>query len=104
PTLVHEEGGTGNGRARRGGLRVTGLGGEGPSLIDPRHRTWATSDRFVPRTFIRPFARFAQLEASSGIAILAAAVLALILANSPWSETRSEEHTSELQSREKLVC
>lgn len=56
-------------------------------MIDPRHRTWATSDRFVPRTFIRPFARFAQLEASSGIAILAAAVLALILANSPWSET-----------------
>jgi NhaA family Na+:H+ antiporter len=55
--------------------------------MEARHQTWATSDRFVPRTFIRPFVKFSQLEASSGIAILVAALIALIIANSPWSET-----------------
>lgn len=55
--------------------------------MDSRHRTWATSERFVPKTFIRPFVRFSQIEASSGIVLLLAAVAALIWANSPWSET-----------------
>jgi len=55
--------------------------------MDSRHRTWATSERFVPKTFIRPFVRFSQIEASSGIILLIAAVAALIWANSPWSET-----------------
>jgi len=53
--------------------------------MDPRHRTWATSERFVPKTFIRPFVRFSQIEAASGIVLLAAAIAALIWANSPWS-------------------
>lgn len=56
-------------------------------MTDPRHRTWAGSDRFLPRTFIRPFVKFSQMEASSGIAILVAALAALVLANSPWSDT-----------------
>ena len=55
-------------------------------MIDFRHRTWASSDRFVPRTFIRPFVRFSQIEASSGIAILVSALIALVVANSPWSD------------------
>jgi NhaA family Na+:H+ antiporter len=55
--------------------------------MDSRHRTWATSERFVPKTFIRPFVRFSQVEASSGIVLLIAAVIAMIWANSPWSET-----------------
>jgi NhaA family Na+:H+ antiporter len=54
--------------------------------MDPRHRTWATSERFVPKTFIRPFVRFSQIEAASGIVLLAAAIAALIWANSPWSD------------------
>ena len=54
---------------------------------DHRYRTWVNSERFVPRTFIRPFVRFTQIEASSGIVLLAAAIIALIWANSPWSET-----------------
>lgn len=55
--------------------------------MDSRHRTWATSERWVPKTFIRPFVRFSQIEASSGIVLLIAAVVALIWANSGWSET-----------------
>ena len=55
--------------------------------MDPRHRTWATSDRWVPRTFIRPFVHFSTIEASSGIVLLIAAVAAIVWANSAWSET-----------------
>ena len=65
--------------------------------MDSRHRTWATSERFVPKTFIRPFVRFSQIEASSGMVLLLAAVAALIWANSPWSETYFsllEEHVT----------
>lgn len=54
--------------------------------MEPRHRTWATSERFVPKIFIRPFVRFSQIEASSGIVLLIAAVAALVWANSPWAE------------------
>jgi NhaA family Na+:H+ antiporter len=55
--------------------------------VDPRHTTWAGSERFVPKTFIRPFVQFSRIEASSGIVLLLAAVAALIWANSAWSET-----------------
>lgn len=54
--------------------------------MDDRRRTWATSERFVPKTFIRPFVRFSQIEASSGIILLIAAVAAIIWANSAWSD------------------
>jgi NhaA family Na+:H+ antiporter len=65
--------------------------------MDSRHRTWATSERFVPKTFIRPFVRFSQIEASSGIILLIAAIAALIWANSPWGDSYFsllEEHLS----------
>lgn len=55
--------------------------------MDRRHRTWVTSERFVPKTFVRPFLHFTQIEASSGIVLLLAALAALIWANSPWSDT-----------------
>lgn len=55
--------------------------------IDERHPTWAASNRFVPRTFVRPLLRFTQVEAASGILLLAAAAIALIWANSPWADT-----------------
>ncbi|MPZ52822.1 MAG: Na+/H+ antiporter NhaA [Acidimicrobiia bacterium] len=55
--------------------------------LDPRRDTWVTSNRFVPRAFVRPFLRFSQIEASSGIVLLAAAIVAVIWANSPWAET-----------------
>ncbi len=55
--------------------------------MDHRHRTWASSERFVPKTFIRPLVRFSQIEASSGLLLLLAAVIAIIWANSLWSDT-----------------
>lgn len=53
--------------------------------MDPRHQTWISSDRFVPKTFVRPFVRFSRVEAASGIVLLAAAIAALIWANSAFS-------------------
>lgn len=55
--------------------------------MEPSHETWATSERFIPKAFIRPLLRFGQIEASSGIVLLVAAVVALIWANSAASDT-----------------
>lgn len=54
--------------------------------LDPRHRTWVGSDRFLPRTFVQPFVRFTQVEAASGLVLLGGAVLGLVWANSVWSD------------------
>jgi NhaA family Na+:H+ antiporter len=43
-----------------------------------------TPHRFVPQRVLRAAQAFVQVEASSGIVLLAAAVIALIWANSPW--------------------
>jgi len=56
-------------------------------LMDRRHQTWATSERFVPQRFVRPFVRFTRIEAASGIVLLAAAIVAIVWANSRWSAT-----------------
>lgn len=63
--------------------------------FDPRHPTWAGSRRFVPRVFLQPLARFARTEASSGILLLVAAIVALAWANSEWSDSYVQlfEHT-----------
>jgi NhaA family Na+:H+ antiporter len=53
----------------------------------PGYHTWATSDRLIPKTFVRPLIRFSQVEASSGIVLLVAAVVAIVWANSGFSET-----------------
>ena len=58
--------------------------------MDRRHQTWATSERFVPRRFVRPFVRFTRIEAASGIVLLAATIVALVWANSRWSATYFE--------------
>ena len=55
--------------------------------MDPRHQTWVSSDRFVPKTFVRPFVRFSRVEAASGIVLLAAAVAAILWANSLFSNS-----------------
>ena len=54
-----------------------------PSSADVPH-TWSQSDRFVPRSFVRPLQRFMDTEASGAIFMLVAAVAALVWANSPW--------------------
>jgi Na+:H+ antiporter, NhaA family len=53
----------------------------------PGYHTWATSDRLIPKTFVRPFIRFSQVEASSGIVLLVAAIVAIVWANSAYSST-----------------
>ncbi|MFQ5966351.1 MAG: Na+/H+ antiporter NhaA [Acidimicrobiia bacterium] len=45
------------------------------------HSTWLNSDAFVPRRFLRPALRFTQIEAASGVVLLAAAIIALVWAN-----------------------
>jgi len=55
--------------------------------MDSRHQTWATSERLVPRRFVRPFVRFTRIEASSGIVLLVAAIAAVVWANSAFSDT-----------------
>ncbi|CAN5798689.1 Na+/H+ antiporter NhaA [soil metagenome] len=53
----------------------------------PGYHTWATSDRLIPKTFVRPFIRFSHVEASSGIVLLVAAIVAILWANSGYSDT-----------------
>ena len=45
---------------------------------------WAFSDRFVPRTVVRPLQEFLQTSTAGGVLLLAAVVAALIWVNSPW--------------------
>jgi NhaA family Na+:H+ antiporter len=52
-------------------------------LKDP----WSSSDRYVPRTVVRPLQRVLRHEAAGGVVMLAAAAVALLWANSPWSES-----------------
>lgn len=58
--------------------------------------TWLRSDRFLARSIARPVARFLHIEASSGVLLAAAAVVALIWANSPWSGSYRELWVTEL--------
>jgi Na+:H+ antiporter, NhaA family len=51
----------------------------------PVRHTWSESDRFVPRTVVQPLQRLMGHEAAGGIVMLAAAVVAIVWANSPWS-------------------
>jgi Na+:H+ antiporter, NhaA family len=53
---------------------------------DAERPTWLRSDRFLARAVARPVNRFLQVEASSGILLGAAALVALIWANSAWSD------------------
>lgn len=45
--------------------------------------TWVESDRVIPTRFARPLRRFTQLEAASGVVLLAAAFAAILWANLP---------------------
>ncbi len=47
--------------------------------------TWLGSDRKLARTVGRPMVRFLGIEASGGILLMVATVVALVWANSPWS-------------------
>jgi NhaA family Na+:H+ antiporter len=60
-------------------------------LTEPGQRqviahSWRESDRFVPRTIVRPIQRIMQVETTAAIFVLAAAATALIIANTPLQE------------------
>ncbi len=50
-------------------------------------KTWLQSNRIVPRRFVRPLLEFTHVEASGGVVLLVAAVVALVWANAPFGET-----------------
>lgn len=56
-------------------------------LREPLHETWIDSNRFLPRRFARPIQKFMQVEASAGAALLVMAVVAMVWANSPLSDS-----------------
>jgi NhaA family Na+:H+ antiporter len=56
----------------------------------PVRHTWSESDRFVPRTVVQPMQRVLAHEAAGGAAMLLAALVALVWANSPWSASYAD--------------
>jgi NhaA family Na+:H+ antiporter len=60
-----------------------------------RH-TWLGSDRRLARTVARPITRFLHVEAASGVLLLAAAVVALVWVNSPWSASYHDLWTTDV--------
>ena len=56
----------------------------------PIRHSWSESSRFVPRTVVQPMQRFMALETAGGIVMLVGAVVALVWANSPFSESYEE--------------
>jgi NhaA family Na+:H+ antiporter len=60
---------------------------------------WLHSDRVIARSLAQPIVRFLHIEAASGILLLAAALVALAWANSPWAHAYEELWHSELTIR-----
>jgi NhaA family Na+:H+ antiporter len=60
---------------------------------------WARSDRPLPRRLVQPLQSFIDEEASSGIVLLVAAIVALVWANSPWRASYEDLWTTELTVR-----
>ncbi len=57
-----------------------------PQQTPPPPEAWEPARRFAQRVS-RPVERFMQVQASSGILLLAMAVIALVWANSPWADS-----------------
>ena len=58
--------------------------------------TFLRSDRFLARSVVRPVTRFLAIEAAGGALLIAAALVALVWANSPWSGSYESLWSSEL--------
>jgi len=57
---------------------------------DALHRwnhTWIGSERLLARGVARPVARFLRIEAAGGVLLLVGALVAVVWANSPWSDS-----------------
>ncbi len=59
-------------------------------MSPPDHRparSWISSDRAVPRLLVRPLREFLDTEVAGAVVLLAAALVALVWANSPLGDT-----------------
>ena len=56
----------------------------------PPKDPWSESDRHVPRKVVQPLQRVMRHEAAGGVVMLAAALVAIAWANSPWSASYAE--------------
>lgn len=79
-----EEAATGVDPARRG---ATDEGAEDGEPRTPWRATWLESDRPLARAVGRPLASFLEVEAAGGVFLLAATIVALVWANSPWDQS-----------------
>jgi NhaA family Na+:H+ antiporter len=65
------------------------------TATDPHPRTWLGGERRLARVVGRPIQSFLAVEAAGGILLVAATVVALVWANSPWREAYEQLiHTS----------
>jgi len=62
----------------------------------PTTDSWLASDRAVPRLVARPLREFLATEVAGGVALLVAAAIALVWANSPWSGSYETLLTTEI--------
>ena len=62
----------------------------------PTTRSWIASDRPIPRLIARPVRGFLETEISGGVVLLVAAAVALIWANSPFSDSYEALWNTEL--------
>ena len=69
---------------------------EAPMTPSVERETFLRSDRLLARSVVRPVSRFLAIEASGGALLVAAALVAVVWANSPWSESYRSVWTSEL--------
>ncbi len=71
-----------------------------PNPHHPQLRTpWSGSDRLLARVLAQPLQQFVRTEAAGGMVLLAAAVAALVWANSPWSSSYEQVWNTELAVR-----
>jgi NhaA family Na+:H+ antiporter len=63
----------------------------------PIRHTWSESERYVPRNVVQPVQRLLANEAAGGAVMLLAAAIALLWANSPWSQSYIDLWATPLQ-------
>ncbi len=65
---------------------------DGPELALP----WSRTDRAIPRTVVQPLQAFLHTEVAGGVVLLAAALVALVWANSPAADSYTALFETEL--------
>ena len=55
--------------------------------LEPSPLTWLGGDRRLARSLGRPVRDLLQIEASAGLLLILATIVALVWANSPWQDS-----------------